>query len=145
MFHSWDPHFVMKTNPFCYKTVIFEMPGAQLRICGWPIPVTSLSLNSINPPPLHSFIFWKFVEAVPLPLTLSQPAATQHLGMAWESWKNLLFTTIIIATLVACHSIYIALYKPDPTVTFFDASSGKKTASIQAYLSMRLLPKLLKP
>ena len=91
--HSWtsdkDPHFITKTNPFRYKTVIFEIPEAQLRICGWPIPVTSLSLSSINPPPLHSLVFWKFVEAVLLPtnaVTTSCNATSRHgLGIVEES------------------------------------------------------------
>ena len=65
------------------------MPGAQLRIRGWPIPATLLSLNSINPPPSHSFVFWKFVEAVALPtnvVTISCNAASRHgLGIVEES------------------------------------------------------------
>ena len=118
MFHSWDPHFVTETNPFCYKTVVFEMPGAQLRIRGWPIPVTLLSLNSINPPPLHSFVFWKFVEAVPLPtnaVTTNCNATSRH-GL--EIMEESGFHYYNNNYLSGFHSIYNALCKPDPTVTF---------------------------
>ena len=65
------------------------MPGAQLRIHRWPIPATLLSLNSINSPPSHRFVFWKFVENVLLPIntvTTSCNAAFRYsLGIVEKS------------------------------------------------------------
>ena len=100
MFHFLNPHFLMKTNPFCYKSVVFKMLGAQLRIHGWAIQVTPLLLNSTNPPLLQSFIFWKFVEVVPLPanaVTTSCNATSRH---SLRKSKNLLFVTSFIAIIV---------------------------------------------
>ena len=51
-------------NPVCYKTVLFKMFGTQLRVLGWAVPITSLSLNGANPTSLQSIIFRKLMEAI---------------------------------------------------------------------------------
>ena len=83
------------------------------------------------------------MEAASLPanaVTTSCNATSRHgLGIVEKSYSLVVFAIIIIdvgSYLAIVFILCTALRKLDSTVTFYDASSGKKTASIRAQFSV---------